>query len=152
MTQALYFEDFEIGASQTFGSYEVTRDEILAFAEKYDPQPFHLDEEAGKAMHFGGLCASGWHTASMVMRMIVDATMTTKSGSLGSPGLDELRWVKPVFPGDTLHVKNMVLDKRESQSRPDMGIIFLHNEVYNQNHELVMSFKPTVMYKRRLER
>ena len=149
MDQPYYFEDFAIGTSQEFGHYEVSKEEIIEFARKYDPQSFHLSEAAGKAMHFGGLCASGWHTCSMVMRMVVDNMPADGSGSLGSPGIDELRWKKPVFPGDILRVKSTVKDKRESRSRPDMGTIFLENEVYNQKNELVMSFNPIVMYKRR---
>ena len=148
MSETLYFEDFEVGSSQEFGSYEVTEEEIIEFASRYDPQPFHLSEEAGKAMHFGGLCASGWHTCAMVMSMTV-ANMPEKSAALGSPGLDELRWKKPVYPGDTLRVKSTIVGKRESRSRPDMGTLFLENLVFNQNDEVVMSFKPIVMYKRR---
>ena len=151
MKQNTYYEDFEIGSSDEFGHYEVTREEILEFAGNYDPQPFHLSEEAGRAMHFGGLCASGWHTCAMVMRMVVDNMPLEGSGSLGSPGVDELRWKKPVYPGDILRVKSTIADKRESRSRPDMGTLFLINEVYNQHDELVMSFKPIVMYKRKPE-
>lgn len=150
MSRWYYYEDIAIGAVQEYGSYQVTREEIIEFATRFDPQPFHLSEEAGKAMHFGGLCASGWHTCAMTMRMIVDQMQAHGgSASLGSPGLDELRWKKPVFPGDTLHMKSTVIDKRESKSRPDMGMIFLQQEVFNQKNELVMSFKPTVMYQRR---
>ncbi|MGI9252050.1 MAG: MaoC family dehydratase [Pseudohongiellaceae bacterium] len=146
----VYFEDIEIGASQEFGHYEVTAEEIIEFASKYDPQPFHLSEEGGKAMIFGGLCASGWHTCSMVMRMTIDNMQAQGiPGSLGSPGVDELRWTKPVFPGDTLRVKSTVVNKRESRSRSDIGSVFMENKVYNQNDELVMSFNPVVLYKRR---
>ena len=149
MTKNTYFEDFEVGSTEEYGRYHVTREEIIAFAGRYDPQPFHLSEEAGQAMLFGGLCASGWHTCAMAMRMIVDHMPEGGSGSLGSPGIDELRWTKPVYPGDTLRLKSTVVDKRESRSRPDMGTLFLENEVYNQNDELVMRFKPIVMYQRR---
>ena len=149
MKQNYYFEDFEVGSTDEFGRYEVTRQEIVEFAGNYDPQPFHLSEEAGQAMHFGGLCASGWHTCAMVMRMVVDHMPPGGSGSLGSPGVDELRWKKPVYPGDILRVRSTVTDKRASRSRPDMGTLFLENEVFNQNDELVMSFKPIVMYQRR---
>lgn len=149
MNKKTFFEDFEVGSTDEFGHYTVTRDEIIAFASRYDPQPFHLSEEAGRATHFGGLCASGWQTGAMAMRMIVDNMPPEGSGSLGSPGLDELRWLKPVFPGDTLRMKSTVLDRRESRSRPDMGLLFLENQVINQHDEVVMSFKPTVMYRRR---
>jgi acyl dehydratase len=148
MPKANYFEDFEIGSSQVYGSYFVSEEEIIEFASKYDPQPFHLSDEAGKAMIFGGLCASGWHTGSIAMRMTVE-NMPENSAGLGSPGLDELRWVKPVFPGDTLHMKSTVAGKKESKSRPELGIVFLLNEVFNQKDELVMSFKPIVMFKKR---
>ena len=151
MTQPQYFEDFEIGMVSKYGRYEVTAEEIIEFASKYDPQPFHLTEAAGKAMHFGGLCASGCHTCAMVTRMVVDGMVTTGSGSLGSPGIDELRWKKPVYPGDILRLESTVVDKRESRSRPDMGSIFLDNKVFNQKDEMVMSFKPIVMYQRRTE-
>lgn len=149
MSSPLYFEDFEVGAVQEYGSYEVTAEEIVAFASRYDPQPFHLSEEAGKAMHFGGLCASGWHTCAMAMRMTVD-NMSGGSGSLGSPGIDELRWTKPVYPGDILRVRSTIAGKRESRSRPDMGTIFMENQILNQRDEVVMHFKPIVMYKRRV--
>ena len=149
MPTPLCFQDFEVGASHEFGEYHVTAEEIIEFASKYDPQPFHLSEEAGKAMHFGGLCASGWHTCAMAMRMTVDNMPEGDSGSLGSPGIDELRWTKPVFPGDTLRIKSTILDKRESRSRPDMGAVFMHNEVFNHNDELVMSFNPIVLYQKR---
>ena len=98
MTQPQYFEDFEIGMVSKYGRYEVTAEEIIEFASKYDPQSFHLTEAAGKAMHFGGLCASGWHTCAMVTRMVVDGMVTTGSGSLGSPGIDELRWKNRYIP------------------------------------------------------
>jgi len=149
MTQGYFFEDFEIGASQEYGRYQVTAQEIIDFASKYDPQPFHLSEEAGKAMHFGGLCASGWHTCAMAMRLTVDNMPKEGSGSLGSPGIDELRWTKPVYPGDVLRVKSTIVDKRESRSRQDMGTIFMATEVCNQNDEVVMRYKGIVMYKKR---
>jgi acyl dehydratase len=148
MPSPSYFEDFKVGVTQEFGEYRVTEEEILEFASRYDPQPFHLSQEAGEAMHFGGLCASGWHTCAIAMRMIVDQMPETNKGALGSPGIDELRWIKPVFPGDCLRVKSTILNKRESKSRPDMGTVFMQNEVFNQNDELVMSNKPIVMVKK----
>lgn len=149
MSKPLYFEDFQVGASQEFGHYEVSEEEIIEFAGKYDPQPFHLSDAAGRKTLFGGLCASGWHSCAMTMRMIVDNMPEGESASLGSPGLDELRWTKPVFPGDVLRVRSTVLDKKPSRSRPEMGTIFMHNEVFNQKDELVLSFKPRVMYRKR---
>ena len=146
----IYYEDIETGTSREFGGYEVTAEEIIDFASRYDPQPFHLSEEAGRAMIFGGLCASGWHTCAMVMRMTVDDMQARGAmGSLGSPGIDELRWTKPVFPGDILRVKTTVTDKRDSRSRPDIGRVYMQNEVYNQKDELVMRYKPMVMFQRR---
>lgn len=147
----MYFEDVEVGSVEEFGNYEMTKEEIIEFATKYDPQPFHLSEEAGKAMIFGGLCASGWHTGSVVMRMIVDhmKTKDQPSQSMGSPGLESLRWTKPVFPGDILRVRSTIMDKRESRSRPDIGSVFIKNEAFNQNDELVAEFNPIVIHRRR---
>ena len=144
-----YFEDFAIGMTRKFGNYRVTREEILEFAGKYDPQPFHLSDEAAAKTLFGSLCASGWHTCSMAMRMIVDDMAGSGKGGLGSPGINELRWVKPVFPGDTLRVESTIIDLKESSSRPEIGTVFMRNEVFNQNDELVMSYKPMVMFKKR---
>ncbi len=149
MAMPNYFEEFEVGMTQKFGKYHVTREEILEFAGKYDRQPFHLSDEAAKATLFGSLCASGWHTCAMSMRMIVENMTGGAKGALGSPGIDELRWTKPVFPGDTLHVESTIIDKQESRSRPNMGTIFMHNKVFNQNDELVMSNKPMVMFRKR---
>lgn len=143
-----FFEDFEIDTFQEFGKHTVTEEEIIEFASKYDPQPFHLSQEAGEAMHFGGLCASGWHTCAIAMRMVVDH-MPEDSASLGSPGIDELRWTKPVFPGDTLRMKSTVTGRKPSRSRPDMGIVNLHNEIFNQNDEMVLSYKPIIMIRKR---
>ena len=148
MADPIYFEDVVVGESHEFGNYHVTEEEIIEFATKYDPQPFHLSEEAGKAMIFGGLCASGWHTCAMAMRMIVD-NMPAGSQSMGSPGFDELRWKRPVFPGDTLRCKSTITDKRESRSKPEIGSVFMTNDVLNQNDELVLRYNPIVIYRRR---
>ena len=148
MTSPMFFEDFEVGTTEEFGEYLVTEEEILEFASKYDPQAFHLSDEAAKATLFGGLCASGWHTCAIAMRMLVD-NMPESNKSLGSPGIDELRWTKPVFPGDTLRVKTTVLSKTNSLSRPDLGSLQMQNEVFNQKNELVMSNKPIVIYRKR---
>jgi acyl dehydratase len=134
-----YFEDIAIGQTQRFGGYHVTRDEVIAFAEKYDPQPFHLSDEAAAATHFGRLSASGWHTCAMVMRMIVDNLAQNRQAGLGSPGVDELRWLKPVYPGDTLRCESEVIEKRQSQSRPEMGIFKSRMTVFNQDDVAVMS-------------
>ena len=148
MSKPNFFEDIEVGSVEEFGSYEVSAQEIIEFATQYDPQPFHLSEEGGKKTHFGGLVASGWHTGSIAMRLICE-NMPEGSFSLGSPGVDELRWIKPVFPGDVLRVRSEIIDKRESRSRPEMGSVYIHNEVINQNDVVVMSYKPIVLYKRR---
>ncbi|WP_025899713.1 MaoC family dehydratase [Sneathiella glossodoripedis] len=134
-----YFEDVKIGDTAEFGSKTLSREEIIAFAKKYDPQPFHIDEEAAKSSIYGDIIASGWHTAAVTMRMMVDNMIDTKA-SLGSPGVDNLRWHKPVRPGDTLRVRTEVIDKKRSRSRPNMGTIFGKLEVINQQDEVVMSF------------
>ena len=148
MSKPNFFEDIEVGSVEEFGRYEVSAQEIIEFATKYDPQPFHLSEEGGNQTHFGGLVASGWHTGSIAMRLICD-NMPEQSASLGSPGIDELRWRKPVFPGDVLRVRSTITDKRASRSRPEMGSVFILNEVINQNDVVVMSYSPIVLYKRR---
>ena len=135
-----YFEDIEIGRKQAFGHYDVTRDEVLEFARKYDPQPFHLSDEAAATTHFGRISASGWHTSAMVMAMLVENLKANKQAGLGSPGLDELRWHKPVYPGDTLRCETEVIEKRRSTSRPEMGSFRSKMEIYNQDDVLVMSF------------
>ena len=134
-----YFEDLEIGASASFGSYLVTREEVLAFAERYDPQPFHLSDEAAAQTHFGRLSASGWHTCAMMMAMLVEHLKTSRQAGLGSPGLDELRWLKPVYPGDTLRCETEIIDKRASQSRPEMGSYRSRMTVVNQDDVAVLT-------------
>ena len=137
----VYFEDLEIGAKAAFGRYEVTRAEVIDFASKYDPQPFHLDDAAAAATHFGRLSASGWHTCAMVMRMLVDNITERKQAGLGSPGLDELRWHRPVFPGDVLRVETELTSKKQSQSRTEMGRFQSVVRVFNQDDVMVMSMK-----------
>lgn len=134
----LYYEDIIVGSSKTFGNYEVTREEVMQFAEAYDPQPFHLDDDAAAATHFGRLSASGWHTCAMTMRMMVDDMKINKQAGLGSPGVDQLRWIKPVYPGDTLSCRSEILEKRRSKSRPDMGIFKAKNQTFNQHGEMVL--------------
>ncbi len=134
-----YFEDIEVGKKSSFGHYEVTREEVLEFAQKYDPQPFHLDDEAAAQTHFGRLSASGWHTCAMTMRMLVENMKVNQQAGLGSPGVDEIRWLKPVYPGDTLRVESEILSKRQSQSKPEMGSFQGRNTVFNQHDEVVMT-------------
>lgn len=134
----LYFEDLEIGSTQKFGHYEVTREEVMEFAGKYDPQAFHLDDDAAAATHFGRLSASGWHTCAMTMAMMVENMKVHKQAGLGSPGVDQLRWKKPVYPGDTLRVETTLLEKRRSKSRPDMGIFKSSGRTINQDGDVVL--------------
>ena len=136
-----YLEDMKVGQKSSFGSYRVTREEVIDFASKYDPQPFHLDDEAAAKTHFGRLSASGWHTASMTMAMLVENLTKEKQAGLGSPGLDELRWLKPVYPGDTLRVETELTDVRPSRSRPEMGSIHSLVTVFNQDDVPVMTMK-----------
>jgi acyl dehydratase len=137
----LYFEDLEIGTKASFGRYEVTLEEVLEFAAKYDPQPFHLSDEAAAKTHFGRISASGWHTCAMTMRMLVDNITERKQAGLGSPGQDELRWHRPVYPGDVLRVETELLEKTRSRSRPEMGSFKSIVTVLNQNDEKVMTFR-----------
>ncbi|WP_226700880.1 MaoC family dehydratase [Qipengyuania gaetbuli] len=133
-----YYEDIAVGDARSFGHYVVTREEVMEFAGKYDPQPFHLDDDAAAATHFGRLSASGWHTCSMTMAMMVENMKSERSAGLGSPGVDQLRWKKPVYPGDTLRCETEVIEKRRSASRPEMGIFKSHIRTYNQHDELVL--------------
>jgi acyl dehydratase len=135
----LYFEDIEVGKKSSFGHYEVTREEVIEFAQKYDPQPFHLDDEAAAQTHFGRIAASGWHTCAMTMRMLVENMLANQQAGLGSPGVDEIRWLKPVYPGDTLRVESEVLSKQQSRSKPEMGSMRGRSTVFNQNDEPVMT-------------
>ena len=145
----IYYDDLEVGAETNFGSYEVTRDEVLEFARKYDPQPFHLSEEEAAKTHFGRLAASGWHTAAMTMAVIARHVVEHRQAGLGSPGIDELRWTKPVYPGDTLHVRGTIIEKRPSRSRPEMGSFRTRTIVTNQDGVAVMSFTSIVLIRRR---
>ena len=137
----LYFEDLVVGSTASFGRYEVTRAEVLEFAAKYDPQPFHLSDEAAAQTHFGRISASGWHTCAMIMRMMVDNLTARKQAGLGSPGLDELRWLRPVYPGDVLRVESELIDKTPSRSRPEMGSFRSAVRVFNQDDVLVATMK-----------
>ena len=134
----IYYEDLEIGAKQNFGRYEVTREEVIEFAKKYDPQAFHLDDDAAARTHFGRLSASGWHTCAMTMAMMVENMKNVKQAGLGSPGVDNLQWKKPVYPGDTLRVESEVMSKRRSQSRREMGLFKSRAQIFNQNDEIVL--------------
>lgn len=143
-----YFEDYVPGHVHEFGSIAVSEAEILEFGRRYDPQPFHSDTEAARHTQFGSLIASGWQTAGVMMRLVVDHYLS-RVASLASPGVDELRWTKPVRPGDTLSVRATVLDVRASTSKPDRGLVRTFFEVLNQHGDVVMSVKAMNMLKRR---
>lgn len=143
-----YFEDVEIGETTRFGRYEVTREEIVDYARQFDPQPFHLDEEAARASMFGGLIASGWHTGAMFIRMVCH-DVVPEAATAGSMGFDDLKWLRPVRPGDVLSVESVVRGKSESRSRPDRGTVKIESRVSNQRGEVVMSLVSLVIYLRR---
>jgi acyl dehydratase len=132
-----YFDDYVPGTTHDCGSVSVSQAEIISFAVQFDPQPFHVDPEAAARGPFGGLIASGWHTAALVMRQLVDHYLPAEA-SLGSPGMDEIRWLDPVRPGDTLRVRATVAEARRSQSRPDRGIMKTVIEAVNQDGRTVM--------------
>jgi acyl dehydratase len=145
----IYFEDLELDVERDFGTYKVTREEVIEFARKYDPQPFHLSDEAAAKTHFGRMSASGWHTAAMTMAVIARKVVNEEQAGLGSPGIDELRWKKPVYPGDTLHVRGKIIEKTPSRSRPEMGSFRTETTVTNQNGETVMTFQSIVLIRRK---
>ena len=143
-----YFEDLPVDEPATFGAYEVTREEILEFARQYDPQPFHVDEGAAEASVYGGLIASGWHTAGITMRLLVDGFLAD-TASMGSPGLDGLAWTAPVRPGDVLSVRVVIPETRALDSRPDRGLATVETETLNQDDEVVMTMAANVLFERR---
>ena len=147
-THVRYWEDFKVGEVEKIVAKRVDKEEVVAFATQYDPQPFHVDEAAAKQSMYGGLIASGWHTCAMVMRMMCDAYML-QSASMGSPGIDNLKWLKPVRPGDTITARRTTLETRASKSKPDIGIVNNLWEVFNQDGELVMSMQGYGMFRRR---
>ena len=148
MSKNRWFEDYVPGAVHDLGSVMVDEQEIIAFARQFDPQPFHLDQEWAEKSAFGGLIASGWHTACMAMRLIVDHYLSEVS-SEGSPGIDELRWLRPVRPGDQLSVRATILDARLSRSRPERGIVRSQIETLNQDEEVVMHLTSTIFIRSR---
>ncbi len=143
-----YLEDYAVG--QVFGSgrLRVDKEQILAFAAQFDPQPYHLDEEAARKSVFGGLAASGWHTAALTMRLLVDGEFRPADGILGV-GFDELSWPRPVRPGDELHVTSEVLEVRPSKSRPERGMVRVRNTTLNQKDEAVQIFTANLLVPRR---
>ena len=148
MTGKLYFEDFQPGAINEYGPRLVSREEIIAFAAEFDPQPMHMDEEAARATMLGGLAASGWHTCCMMMRMVADGFILNSS-SMGAPGIDEVRWLAPLRPGRQIRVRTTVLDTRVSSSRPDMGFVKMLFEVIDDTGVTVMTLNNSLMMGRR---
>ena len=143
-----YFEDFQVGERIELGSVMVTEEEIIAFAREYDPQPFHISPEQAKHSFYGGLIASGWHTVSLLMRLMVDA-LINDTISLGSPGVDEVRWLKPVRPNDTLHARLTIVETAPSKRRAELGILTSKSEVFNQSGDLVLTLKGVHFFGRR---
>lgn len=143
-----WFEDYEAGEVIEFGDYPVSQEEIIDFARRFDPQPFHIDPEAAKESAYGGLIASGWHTGSIMMRMLVD-NFVSEVASMGSPGLDELRWLAPVRPGDVLRGRIRIIETRRSASKPDRGLVHLEQEAINQRGEVVARWVGWNIYRAR---
>ncbi|MGH3438788.1 MAG: MaoC family dehydratase [Sciscionella sp.] len=143
-----YFEDYRAGTSYEFGSVTVSEREIIEFARQYDAQPFHVDPVAAVAGPFGGIVASGWHTLGLMMRLFVEHYLPV-AASLGSPGVDEVRWLQPVRPGDSLRLRVTVLDARPSTSKPDRGIVRTGVEMFNQSGELVLTLSAVNLIARR---
>lgn len=144
----IWWEDLAVGQVRDLGSLSPTEEEIVAFARQFDPQPFHLDAEAAKASVFGGLCASGWHTCSLAMKLMV-TNFLNESASLGSPGLENIRWLKPVFPGDTLSLRQTVLETRPMSKRRDVGLVRTTWEMFNQHGVQVLHMEGHGMFRRR---
>ncbi len=143
-----FFEDFRPGESQSFGSYTLSEEELTDFAQDYDPQPFHIDDEAARNSIFGGLIASGWHTAAVTMKLFVENVLLD-CATIGSPGFDDLRWHQPVRPEDTLRVEATCVSPRPSGSRPEIGTVEYELKVFNQHDELIASLRYIVLVRRR---
>ena len=144
----LHWEDFPVGHVAEFGHVEVQREAVIDFARQFDPQPFHLDDEAAAASLFGRLSARGWHTACLLMRMLCDHHLL-RTAALGSPGIDALRWLQPVYPGDVLSARQEVLEARPMRSRPHVGLVKSRFTVLNQRREAVMTIESWGMMRRR---
>jgi acyl dehydratase len=148
MPVTIWWEDLQAGTVRELGTVTPSAEEIKRFAQQFDPQPFHLDEEAGRESIFGGLCASGWHTCAMAMRLTVDH-MLRESSSMGSPGLENLRWLKPVYPADTLSLRHTILESRPMRRRRDVGLVRSRWEMFNQNGDKVLEMEGYGMFGRR---
>jgi acyl dehydratase len=144
----LYWEDFAVGSVAHYGPRPITREEIIDFASEFDPQPMHLDDAAARASMLGGLAASGWHSCALLMRLMVDGLLRD-AHSLGSPGVEEVQWLRPVRPGDHLTARSTVLETRASRSRPDLGLVKLRCELLDQHGAIAMSMVSTLMVGRR---
>ena len=144
----LFFEDFAVGDMRSYGQQSVSADDIIAYASVFDAQDFHIDAEAAKSTFVGGLIGSGWHTSAIMMRMMAEAFLLD-SAAMGAPGLEELKWVRPVYPGDVLSVRHTVLEVKESRSRPDIGLVRFLFEVMNQNAEPVQAVTNWIIFARR---
>lgn len=152
MTDIVYFEDVAVGDVIDFGSLTISREEIITFASEYDPQPFHLSDEAAATTHFGSLSASGWQSAALFMKMFIAEMQKMpgrQEGSLGAIGIDELRWLRPVRPGDTLRGTSEVIETKASRSRPEMGVVRSRVTMFNQKDEAVMTMIPIVLFRTR---
>lgn len=147
-TAKLYWEDFKAGAVAVYGPRLVTREEIVAFAAEFDPQPMHLDEAAGAATLLGGLGASGWHSCSLLMRIIVDGFIFNSS-SMGAPGVEEVNWLRPLRPGTNVRVRTTVLETRESKSRPELGLVKFNFEMLDDADAVLTTLATTLMFGRR---
>ena len=148
MNSKRHFEDFEPGTVAIYGPRRVTREEIVAFAAEFDPQPMHLDEAAAGATLLGGLAASGWHTCCLLMRIIADG-FVLDANALGAPGVDEVRWLKPLRPGTQIRVRATVLDKRVSSSRPELGFVRIHYDVLDEQDDVLTTLVSSMMLARR---
>jgi len=145
-----WFQDFPVGREIALGPLTLTRESVVAFARDFDPQPFHLDDAAAEASLFGALSASGWHTCALVNRMLCDAFILQSAG-LGSPGIDNIKWIKPVYPGDVLSGRTVVLDARLMKSRAGVGLVHFRTEIANQNSEPVLTMEAWIMLRARAE-
>ena len=144
----LYFEDLNIGQKITIGPISVSEEEIIDFAKKFDPQPFHIDAVKAKDSLFGNLCASGWHTCSLYMRMLYDGLLVNLA-SLGSPGMNEIRWIKPLFPNDIIIGELKIISKTPSRSNPNIGSMIIDSKVFNNKKELIMTMQSISIVKKR---
>ena len=144
----IYWEDLQVGQVRQLGQIKPTREDIIAFAKQFDPQPFHLDDEAAKASVFGALCASGWHTCALAMRLMVTEFLCHTS-SMGSPGLENIKWLKPVFPDDELRLQTTVLETKPMGKRPDIGMTRNLWEMFNQHGDKVLHMEGWGMFRRR---